>query len=305
MTLHDRPDLTVIILTFNEEIHIRRCLESVAQVARKVFIVDSLSTDRTREIAQSMGAVVFEHPFKNYSDQFSWALNNLPIDSGWVMRVDADETISSDLAADIVRCLLNPQAGISAYLVSLYYRYQGAFIRHGGMPLWQLRLWNRGKVTIEQRWMDEHMVLLEGRSERLRGEYVDDNLNNVTWWTTKHNAYATREAIDLLNRRHGFLALPEVSGTLARQARIKRWMKEQVYGRLPPGLRAFLYFVYRMVFRLGVLDGADGFAFHFLQGFWYRFLVDVKVREVERRMKKDGIPALEAIRREFGIDPTV
>jgi len=93
------------------------------------------------------------------------------------------------------------------------------------------------------------------------------------------------------------------SSALTRQARYTRWLKENLYVHLPLGARAFLFFAYRMIFRLGILDGRSGFVFHFLQGFWYRFLVDVKVWEVERRMATENLNCVDAIHREFGVNP--
>lgn len=295
--------ITVVILTFNEEKHIERCLRSALQIAHQVFVVDSFSTDRTLAIAESLGAQVWQHEFKNHATQLAWALENLPFDTEWVMRMDADEVITPALAEEMRRKLSSVHEGTNGYLVYRLVCFEGKTIRHGGVSHWVLRLWRKGTAAIEQRWMDEHMVLKSGDTKRLEGEYLDDNLNNITWWTNKHNGYSTREAIDLLNKKYGFLPAASGSGILTRQARYTRWLKENIYVYLPLGLRAFLFFAYRMIFRLGILDGRSGFTFHFLQGFWYRFLVDVKVREVERRMRAEGIDCVEAIQREFGVNP--
>lgn len=296
-------DLTVIILTFNEEKHIERCLRSALQVARRVFVVDSFSTDRTVEIAESLGAQVWQHEFKNHATQLAWALENLPINTEWVMRVDADEVISPALAKEMRENLSSVCAGTNGYLVYRLVCFDRKIIRHGGVSHWALRLWRKGMAEIEQRWMDEHMVLKSGDTACLKGEYLDDNLNNIAWWTNKHNGYSTREAIDLLNKKYGFLPVTTDSRVLMHQARYTRWLKENLYVHLPLGLRAFMFFAYRMIFRLGILDGSSGFTFHFLQGFWYRFLVDVKVWEVERKMRAEGIDCIKAIRSEFGINP--
>lgn len=295
-------NLTVVILTFNEEKHIERCLRSASKIAHQIFVVDSFSTDRTLAIAQSHNLRVWQHEFKTQATQLAWALDNLPIDTDWVMRVDADEVITSAIAEEIRNRLPTTLPAINGFMVPLYVRFQGKLIRHGGYPQWQLRIWRRGKAEIEQRWMDEKIVV-PGVIERLRNEYIDDNLNNIAWWTNKHNGYSTREAIDLLNKKYGFLPVMTDNNALTGQARYTRWMKENIYVYLPLGARAFLFFTYRMIFRLGILDGKAGFIFHFLQGFWYRFLVDVKVREVELRMCAEGITCAEAIRREFGINP--
>lgn len=294
--------ITVVILTFNEEKHIERCLHSAFQIAQQVIVVDSFSTDRTLAIAQSHGAQVWQHEFKNHAEQLAWALEHLPVDTDWIMRVDADEVITSAMAEEIRSRLPTAISAVNGFMVPLYVRFRGTLIRHGGYPQWQLRIWRRGKAKIEQRWMDEKIVV-PGAIRRLRSEYIDDNLNNITWWTNKHNGYSTREAIDLLNKKYGFLSIVTDNNALTRQARYTRWLKENVYVHLPLGVRAFLFFAYRMIFRLGILDGRAGFVFHFLQGFWYRFLVDVKVREVEHRMRTEGIDCVEAIQREFGVNP--
>lgn len=294
--------IAVVILTFNEEKHIDRCLRSAFQVAHQVFVVDSFSTDRTPEIAQSHGAQVWRHEFKNHAAQLAWALDNLPIDTDWVMRVDADEVITPVMAEDIRSGLSKAMPAMNGFMVPLYVRFRGTLIRHGGYPQWQLRIWRRGKALIEQRWMDEKIVV-PGAIGHLRSEYIDDNLHNIAWWTNKHNDYSTREAIDLLNKKYRFLPVMTDTHALTCQAKRTRWLKENIYAHLPLGARAFLFFAYRMIFRLGILDGRAGFVFHFLQGFWYRFLVDVKVREVERRMQTDGVDCVEAIWREFGVNP--
>jgi glycosyltransferase involved in cell wall biosynthesis len=296
-------NLTVIILTFNERLHIERCLRSAFQVARQVFVVDSFSTDGTVAIAEAHGARVWQHEFANHAAQFSWALQTLPIDTDWVMRLDADEVISPELAQNLLRSMKEARPEVNGFLVCRFVRFMGGLIRHGNFPQWNLRVWRNGRAEIEQRWMDEHMVLKAGRAEYVEGDFIDDNLNGITWWTGKHNGYATREAIDLLNTKYRFLAPIGENGALSRAARNKRLLKENLYARLPVGLRALAYFLYRIIFQLGFLDGRAGFVFHFLQGFWYRFLVDVKVWEVERRMRDEGIDCVEAIRRELGVNP--
>ena len=295
-------DITVIILTFNEEMHIERCIRSVQSIARQIFIVDSFSTDRTVEIAKSIGAEVWQHEFINQAQQLQWALDNLPIDTQWVMRLDADEYVTSQLAGDIRKALMQVPADVTGFIINLCVHFKGHPIRHGGHYLKLLRLWRHGKARIEATWMDEHMVPIEGRVVQLKGEIHEDNLNNITWWTDKHNRYASREAVDLLNKEYHFL--PETGGArqLVGQARVRRWLKENLYIHLPLGWRALGFYLYRIIFRLGFLDGRAGMVFHFLQGFWYRFLVDVKVWEVKKRMKRERIDCVEAIRQELGID---
>ncbi len=292
-------DLTAIVLTFNEEKHLARCLRSLAGVARRVIVVDCFSTDGTVAIAQAHGADVVQHAWINHSVQVNWALDNVPIDTQWTMRLDADEVVTPELAEALRRELPRYPATVTGLTVNRQIHFLGRWIRHGAIyPLRMLRVWRTGHGRCENRWMDEHMVV-DGEIAHVDADIADINLNNVTWWTAKHNQYASREAVDLL-MHHGRPESGAGTAQMSFQAKAKRWMKEKVYSRLPLGVRALLYFIYRYFLRLGFLDGWQGLAFHFLQGFWYRFLVDVKVYELETLMKTQGLTLAEAVHQEFG-----
>lgn len=277
-------DLTVIILTYNESIHIQRALDSVAGIAKQVVVVDSGSTDQTVPIATSMGAQVLSHPFVNYAQQFQWALDNAPIKTQWVMRLDADEIIEPDLT-DVIREKLPLLPGdVVGVNLDRKHIFMGRWVRHGGRyPLRLLRIWRHGHGRIEDRWMDEHMVVWGGRTVTFKGGFADHNLNDLTFFTDKHNKYATREAIDVLNQRHGLFPRDDAlnNKSASWQASFKRFVKERVYNRLPFTVSSTLYFLWRYIFQLGFLDGRSGLVYHFLQGYWYRFLVGSKVMELE------------------------
>lgn len=295
--------LAVVILTYNEALHIERCIRSAQRVAREILVVDSHSTDDTVARAQQLGARVLQNSWVNYASQMNWALQNGGICSAWAMRLDADEFLDEALVAALGPALAAAGDEVGGFEVNRRIRFMGREIRHGGMaPLWVTRIWRNGRARCEARWMDEHMVLSAGRVARLPGVIVDDNLNSLTWWTQKHNLYANREAVDLLDRRYRLGLADETSVGLNRQARGKRWLKTHVYARLPLGVRPWLYFFYRAVLRLGILDGARGMTFHTLQGLWYRLLVDAKVAEVERAMRQDGDELRVAVRRVLGIE---
>ncbi|MEQ1837229.1 MAG: glycosyltransferase family 2 protein, partial [Candidatus Nitrotoga sp.] len=243
-------NVSVVILTFNEEQHIARCIDSVRPFAHEIFIVDSHSTDRTVEIAQSLGAQAFANPWVNYATQFNWGLDNLPITGDWVMRLDADEYVTKALAQEIKSQLPNMVATVSGVYVARRVYFMGKWIKHGGYyPIRLLRIWRNGIGRCEQRWMDEHICLSDGGDKVFfPGDVVDDNQNNITCWTTKHNGYATREMIDLLNIRYGFDKHAGIDSNDAKQQESrKRWVKEHVYSRLPLGLRALVYFLYRYI----------------------------------------------------------
>lgn len=294
--------LTVIILTFNEEVHLARCISSLKSVATEVVVADSFSTDATTELARANGARVIQHEWINHATQFNWALSQLDADTEWVLRIDADEYLTPKLSAEIQTFLCGVEKKIDGVTFVRRMTFQGKLICHGGLPAIRvLRLFRYGRGECENRWMDEH-IKVTGRTIDFNAELIDDNLNSVTWWIEKHNRYASREAIDLLNLEYGFMPRDSVACLRGgSQAAVKRWFKEIVYARLPGGIRAFAYFFYRYVLRLGFLDGKSGMAFHFLQGFWYRYLVDVKVAEVRRYMRTNNCDVKVAIDRVLGI----
>lgn len=297
--------VTVVILTYNEDKHIARCLAAIASLATRVVIVDSFSTDRTVEIARGLGAEVLQNPFINYAVQFQWALDNAGITTPWVMRLDADEVIEPDLAAEIIATLPTLGSGVAGVNLHRKHIVFDRWIKHGGRyPLTLLRIWRTGQGRIENRWMDEHIIVWGGETVTLKGSFADHNLGNLSYFIRKHDDYATREAIDVLNQRYGLFARDEDlsrEGT-SLQAAAKRWVKEKVYNRLPFWLGPLGYFLYRYFFQLGFLDGKPGLIYHFLQGFWYRFLVGAKVYEFDRTLAPcpDAASRLAALRQLTG-----
>jgi len=222
--MNPQADIAVVILTYNESRHLPRALKSIGSFAREVFVIDSFSTDDTVEIAKAAGASVLEHPFECQAQQFNWALDNAPITTDWVMRLDADEIIESDLAREIVTRLPLLPPEITGVNLNRKTIFQGRFIRHGGRyPLMMLRIWRRGKARVEDRWMDEHIYLTEGAAVTLKGGFADHNLNDLTSFTEKHNKYAGREALDVLNGRLGLFDVPvALTGkSTARQAKVR------------------------------------------------------------------------------------
>ena len=294
--------LAAIILTLNEEKHLPRCLASLEGVVDSVLVADCFSTDDTVRIAEAHGARVLQNRWVNNATQFNWALTQLDATTDWVLRIDADEYLTPALAVEIREHLPGLGSDVAGAFCGRRMMFQGKLIRFGGVfPIRVLRLFRYGRGQCENRWMDEH-IKVDGPTVDFKGELIDDNLNTLTWWIDKHNRYASREAVDLLNLEYGFTAVDSVA-SLAKgsQAGMKRWIKENVYRRLPMGFRAFGYFFYRYVVRFGFLDGQVGTAFHFLQGFWYRYLVDVKVAEVKRYMSREEGNVQAAIEHVLGI----
>lgn len=278
-------NVAVVILTHNEEMHIERALQSVKSIASEIFVIDSGSKDRTADIAEANGATVLHHPFINYAKQFQWALDNAPITADWIMRLDADEIIEPDLQQEIREKLSALPSTVVGVNLKRKHIFMDRWVRHGGRyPLVLLRIWRAGHGRIEDRWMDEHMVISGGETVTFKGGFADHNLNDLTFFTDKHNKYATREAIDVLNQKLNLFPRDDSLNTesASLQASVKRIAKEKVYNKIPFTLAALSYFLYRYIFQLGFLDGRSGLVYHFLQGYWYRFLVGAKIMELEK-----------------------
>ncbi len=296
-------DLTVIILTYNEELHIRRAIESVSGIAKEIIVIDSFSTDRTLSIVGEMGVSVLQHKFTNQANQLKWALDQGNIQTAWVLRLDADEYMTSALCMELDQTLSKVGEHISGIVFKRRLHFMGKWIRHGGYyPVHLLRMWRHGHAMVEQRWMDEHMVLLQGTTVTFRHDFVDDNQQSLSWWTAKHNDYATREAVEYLNQKYHFLS-SDARGEemrMAKQTGVKRWYKNNFYYKMPAFFRAFLYFHFRFWIRMGFLDGRKGLVWHFLQGFWYRFLVDAKILQIEWLAKKENKSVPQILLEKFG-----
>lgn len=302
-------DLTVMILTYNEERHIARAIVSVQGIARAIVVIDSFSTDDTVAIAERLGATVLANPFVNQARQFQWGMDHAGIATGWVMRLDADETVEPDLAAEIADRLAKLGPGVVGINLKRKHIFMDRWIRHGGRyPLMMLRIWRNGHGRIENRWMDEHIIVWGGRTVTFDGGFADHNLHDLSFFTDKHNKYATREAIDALNRKYGLFAADGAIAVAAssRQVSGKRRLKESLYNRTPFWLGPLAYFLYRYILQRGFLDGRPGLIYHFLQGFWYRFLVAAKIVEYERQLRAcpDNASRTAALSRLTGHDLT-
>lgn len=281
-------DITSIILTYNEEIHIRRCLENVNRFSRKVYVIDCFSTDKTKQIAEELGAEVISHKWPgNQAEQFNWALDNLNIETGWILRLDADEYLMPELIEELKEKLPNMDEGVSALSLSRARAFCGKVLHHGivnGIKI--IRIFRTGKARYEKRLMDEHLSVMAGDTMELKHQFVDDNRMSIGMFTDKHNGYASREAALLLDAEYHLTDTSNMPKDHGEEVEKKRAQKAR-YAKMPLFWRAFGYFVYRYIFKLGFLDGKEGFLWDFLQGWWYRTLVDAKVYEVKKACGND------------------
>ena len=297
-----KNSITAIILTKDEEKHITRCINSLQDVCEDIVIVDSFSKDKTVDIALGLGARVYFHPWKNYATQFNYGVYECDIKTEWIWRIDADEYLEGGLGEAVKNAIAQCTADVNGIYVRKRIDFMGRPLLHGGWyPSYHLKVFRNGYGDCENRWMDEHIRIFDGVTIMVKeGNQVDANLNDLTWWTEKHNGYATREMADMLMMEYGLDAKaqeiqPKLFGT---EEQRKRWLKMK-YIKAPLFVRPFLNFFLRYVLRGGFLDGKEGFIWHILQGFWYRMLVDAKIFELKRKCNWDSVQLVDYLENRY------
>lgn len=282
--------LTIVILTFNEAVHIQRAIENVRDWATDVFVVDSHSSDETRSIAESAGGTVFLHRFENYALQREWALRSLPYQTEWMMFLDADELLSDDLKSELAAKLPSTPQGVDGFYVKRRFFWMGRWIRRGGFyPIWILRIARHARARCGVRTVNEHLEV-DGATSNLEHDILHVDLKPLSDWIAKHNRYATLEAEEQLRSENARGPRPKAH-LFGTQPERKQWIRDRIWDPLlPPLARPFLYFAYAYFFRLGFLDGRAGFSYHMLQGLCFRFMIEAKYLA----LKKHGSEAINS-----------
>lgn len=294
-------DVTVIILTFNEEQHIKRCLENVNQLAKKVYVIDSFSTDNTVAVAESMGATVVQHKWPgNQAEQFNWGLQNIKIDTEWIFRLDADEYLLPELIEELHTRVPSLDENITGITFKRRHIFLSRWMKRGTYPVMILRMFRTGKAVCEQRLMDEHIELLQGESITFENDFVDENLNNLSWWANKHVGYAVREAAELLDIEYNITGNDSGERHLSEKTLQKRKLKLK-YAKKPLFWRSFAYFIYRYFLKMAFLEGKEGFLWSFMQGWWYRTLVDAKILEIKKACGNDKEKIVAHLKEHYNI----
>ena len=273
-------DVTAIILTKDEEKNLPDCLESLKGFTRRIVVVDSGSADATCDIARSAGAEVLFHAFENYSRQFNWGLDNADIRTGWTLRIDADERLTPELREEF-DALMAAHAGddVNGIVAEAWMYFMGRRMTHAREQRVKLMLFKTGLGRIEDRHMDEHTLLLSGAMVRAKQRFLHYDYKDMTHYINKLNWYAGREVRDYFESLE---AEGREAGMEAVNRRTRR-LKFGLYYRLPMFFRCWLLFIFNYVFRLGFLDGKEGFLYHYMYSRFYRTLVDAKIYEHMKR----------------------
>ncbi|AFY69920.1 glycosyl transferase family 2 [Thalassoporum mexicanum PCC 7367] len=290
-------NIVAIILTFNSQEAIAQVIESCQGLVSRVFVVDSFSTDNTIEIVESLGCELVQHKFANYSQQRNWAQANANLEpDDWVLHLDSDEMLSPELAKAIVQVKATYHAtnqDVEGYLMQRLSYFLGQPIKYGHInPSWHLRLYRADRGFCEERLYDQHFVV-PGKTQKLEGLLLDLQLTTIERWTAAHNRWSSAEAIEQIKQWQGQV---EQDGDRVLSGKLlstdwrmqKRWVKNNVWKRVPLFWRSFIFFFYSYFLRLGFLDGKAGLVYHVLQAFWFKFLIDAKILEIQLNQQEQA-----------------
>lgn len=284
--------ITSVTLTRNEAANISSCILSFKNIVERIIVMDNFSDDGTKEIAESLGAEVFQSEL-GYKERFKLGTSELTqITSDWILFLDADERITPEAAAELKelcdRYASDPQ--VNGIVVRYRTCFLGKELMHGGFyPLKKLRVFKPGTFYMENLELDEHILLKNGKYVEMKNDFLHMDFKGLSHWVVKHNGYALRAAKDYFSKfNQGQIV---VTDGLEKTAKMKRLIKYKIYYKLPIGMRAYLFYLYCYYVRLGFLDGKEGKIYAFLHSYWYRFLVDSYIYEMnkEKNNKGEGI----------------
>jgi glycosyltransferase involved in cell wall biosynthesis len=273
--------LSVIILTFNEELNLPKCLENLQGLDADIYVIDSYSTDLTKSIAEQFKATFIQHKFETHAKQWQFALSIPEIKSEWILGLDADQELGAELRDEIKALLQNNPKENGFYICRRNY-FLNKWIKYGGYyPRYLLKLFRKEFVYLDEHELMDHHFYVNGSTAKLKFDLTEHNLNEtLSFWIAKHNQYATLQAQEEVN------ANISIKGKIFGSQDERRLYFKKLWNQSPLFIRPCIYFIYRYFIQLGFLDGKKGLIFHFLQGFWFRFLVDAKIFELKKRKEE-------------------
>ena len=279
--------VSVVILSYNEEKNIKECIESILDFTQHIYVVDSGSTDKTLEILSNYPVQVLSNPFTNYSQQRNWALNSIDFKTEWVLNMDADHRASKEFKSEVKQLFLKGiPTDINGIMASRRTMFMDKWIKYGGhYPTYHAVMFRLGKGKCENKLYDQHF-LVEGNTMKVKGDIIDMITESLSTFTLRHDKWSNLEAIQQFENKlneEGIIKA-DVSGNPIQ----KRRYYKNLYEKFLLFVRPFIYFFIRYFLKFGFLDGKRGLIFHFLQCFWFRFLIDAKIYELRKNAKESA-----------------
>ena len=279
-----KTNISAIVMTYNEEINLEPCLRSLVAWVDDIILVDSFSIDNTVAIARLYTDRIYQHHYEGPPQQWSWAIANTGLEHPWLLTMDADFRITPTLRQSIMDVVAQDSKDVDAYLVRRLQYFRGQPLRYGGLyPRREIRLVRHAVCQANDKEGVDQLFYVPGDVGELKGDLIEVNLkeDNISFWIQKHDRFSDQQAQQEHNRQKLGLRPLYRPTPFGNPIQRKLWLKERWYD-LPLYLRPLLYFLYRYVLRLGFLDGKQGFVYHFLQAYWYRLIVDIKLEELHQ-----------------------
>lgn len=256
--------VSVLILTYNEEVNLPRCLGSLAW-CDDIVVVDSGSTDHTLAMAEQAGVRILTRKFDNFAGQRNFGLEHGMFKHEWVLHLDADEVVTREFQAALERLIALD--GVDAYFVPSKTMLFDTWLKHAGMwPTYQVRLGHRDRLRFIQVGHGQREDLPLDKTAKFDVPYLHYSFSHgLTAWLQKHVRYAHDEAIELVKARNGLdRTLIEQDGKATDQSVNSRRRMKMAANRIPLFLRPFARFFYVYVLKRGFLDGHRGLLYAFM-----------------------------------------
>jgi len=266
--------ISILILTYNEGIHIQRCLDSVQGISNDIIVIDSLSSDDTKEICLKNNIRFYEREFLNQAETLNWTLDNIDFKNNMIFRIDADEYLTVESKQVVNNNIFHEKLISSdALYVGRNIKFMDKLLKFGGLRNRKVvRILDKNRCRYDSAEMDER-VQVSGIVKDSGLKIIDENLNDIEFFINKHIGYANREVrkeyIDTSRKNY------------SRYDTIIIFLKK-IFSKYNNIALVILYFFYRYVIQLGFMDGKAGFYYHFYQVLFYRFTILV----IKRRTKK-------------------
>ena len=277
-------NVTAIIPTFNEEVNIKDCIKSLEGFCEKIILMDNNSTDRTKVIAESLGAIVIQSD-KTYKERLNQGIELKEIETKWVLNIDADERLTETSKKELEKLTdkYNDDPNVNGIVLHYYFVFMGKLLKHGFHP-YKMRLFKKGLAYMENKELDEHFVLKRGKAVRQKSYLVHYDFKGMDSFITKLNGFSQRVAKEYWDLKDGRsdLNYEGLSGV----SKFRRLVKYNLYYNLPIILRSHLYYIYYYYINLGFLDGTRGKMFQWMYIYWYKFLSDCYI--YEKKLEKDS-----------------
>lgn len=279
--MHHHPPVSILVLTLNEELNIGTCLDSVAGFD-DVVVLDSLSSDSTRDIAASRGARVVERRFDNWAAHQNWAMENIHFRHPWVFYLDADERMTPALRAEIASIASDGSRAEVAFYCGRRNYFMGKWIRHAMPPGMLMRFFRPSRVRFER--LVNPVPVIDGPHGYLKNLFDHYNFSKgLTEWFDKHNNYSLFEAMEGMKLRT--LGRSGCASLFSSDRFERRRALKELSFRMP--MRPLCKFLWMYFLKLGFLDGRAGYSYCRLQAM-YEYMIVVKMRELARNQR--GLP---------------